>query len=253
MRIISKFFDYYDKAAPFDHEDGLIYVRNTKQIPIKSNSGYYSDYFSINSDFFLDKSVINSYDEFVRLANNQPKPTICHTGLIAFCGKIYPYYHLWINNKTYFSLKAIQTDLNDNFSKYSEDISDYYQSKLNFEIICLKNFFKKKVYASRKYVDVLSFDDNNGKPLSDDFFREFDAPIVVLKGGYDGGLVINDRLSQYNFISQVDPCTAYQEISMFIGNNLVKQVDPTTSFSDDLKRDIHGFDKFSFRKPKKKK
>lgn len=39
---------------------------------------------------------------------------------------------------------------------------------------------------------------------------------------------------------------------MYVGNNLVKQVDPSENFSDNMKRDIAGFDEWSFKNKSKK-
>jgi hypothetical protein len=39
---------------------------------------------------------------------------------------------------------------------------------------------------------------------------------------------------------------------MYLGNNLAKQVDPSVNFSDELKINAAGFDKFSFRNRSKK-
>lgn len=99
-----------------------------------------------------------------------------------------------------------------------------------------------------------NFDINLGKTLPDDCFREYNSPILNITY-YDGGFAIhvNPRLKEYNFISQYDPVSAFQEISMYIGNNLVIQKDPNPKLSDDIKRDIHGFDKWSFRKFSKEK
>lgn len=56
-------------------------------------------------------------------------------------------------------------------------------------------------------------------------------------------------------LRQVDPYTAYQELDMFLGNNLVFQEDPDAHLTDDLKIHYKGFDKtYGFRRrPKENK
>ncbi len=72
---------------------------------------------------------------------------------------------------------------------------------------------------------------------------------VTRNGEYK--LTVNPRLNQYNFASVVDPYTAFQELSMFIGNNLV---DTSTTqprpISDKLKSETKGFNEWSFRRHK---
>ena len=63
-------------------------------------------------------------------------------------------------------------------------------------------------------------------------------------------LVINPELRLYNFVSQADPYSAYQEIERYIGNDLVQQEDPTNKISDEIKRDLKGFNDWSFKRHK---
>jgi len=67
-------------------------------------------------------------------------------------------------------------------------------------------------------------------------------------------LIKNPCLADLDFFKVVSPFEAYQEISMFLGNELAKQEDPAPARDKDLIA-AHGFDKFSFRKegpPKRK-
>jgi hypothetical protein len=110
-----------------------------------------------------------------------------------------------------------------------------------------------------------------GKRVSDDMFRVEKSPIIIVdtlgrlkynffKGTHNRTVTVNSnktvtvnpRLQDYSFVSVIDPITAFQEISAFLGSNLVEQKDPNPHMSDELKSEIHGFDKWSFRKPSKK-
>jgi len=62
---------------------------------------------------------------------------------------------------------------------------------------------------------------------------------------------VNPLLQQYNFMKFMPPSTIYQEIEMFLGNALVKDVMPASFQSDLDKLTARGFDpKTSFRKLK---
>jgi len=225
MRIISKFFDYYDKAVPPQYDDDLVYVRETKEFNIP--------YGKKSNELF---SLLEMMPRF-------PNYSFISSGIIAFCGKIYPYY--FCQDKYYYSVLSLKEAL----PKLMESAEGYDLSFLKE----LNSFLNPTIKKSRYWRSYLNkeYDEIIGKTISDDLFREHNSPIISAKRFWDHQLlIINDRLNQYHFMSQVDPYTAYQEISMFIGNNLVKQIDPSVNFSDELKRDIHGFDKWSFRKIK---
>ena len=63
-------------------------------------------------------------------------------------------------------------------------------------------------------------------------------------------LIINPRLAEFNFVSVIDPYSATQELSMFIGNDLARDIQPVMPVgSDKVIAESKGFDKWSFRKP----
>lgn len=71
-------------------------------------------------------------------------------------------------------------------------------------------------------------------------------------GESDSGWVANcDGLKEIGFQSALDPYTAFQELSMWVGGTLVTNGPNTVTITDNnIKIAKHGFDKFSFRKPK---
>lgn len=250
MRIISKFYDYYDKAAGFEVDPKLVYVRDM-----------------IEDDFeYWDKSPKWAHNLF-GLVNAIGYRYSAPHGVIAFCGKMYPYYQLadirWTNKKFYYSAKRLHEVVNsESFEKMVID-SAMASYKAN-EIARARAESKEYLEKIRKEIENLDkyswynklekLDSYCGKNVDDKVFIEAGTPIIrVYKGarGYSKGawrIVRNPRLSEFNFISIIDPVTAWQEIAMFLGNNMAKQIDPTVNFTDDMKRDIAGFDKWSFRK-----
>lgn len=248
MRIISKFFDYYDKALAYGIDTGRVYVREEKEFNVLFSSP--------------DRN-----HELFSIAEELPDLKFLHkTGLIAFCGKIYPFFSIYYGNKlrTYYSIESYRNDLDS-------------ESLLNFLIEELRSEFKNdSPWAAKKKIEAIKNDLDNsgpykywrsrppdyadkyiGKSIEDDIFIKYNSPVLlVFRPSYkkdDIKGIINPRLKDYEFYRVQDPYTAFQEISMFLGSNLVKQVDPEINFSDDLKRDIHGFDEWSFRKPGKRK
>jgi len=61
---------------------------------------------------------------------------------------------------------------------------------------------------------------------------------------------LNPYLKADQFQKVKDPTEAFQEISMYLGNELARQRDPTSTISDEIMRDKKGFDKWSFRRHK---
>jgi hypothetical protein len=85
------------------------------------------------------------------------------------------------------------------------------------------------------------------------------APVFALVNWWPGFgttplLIRNPRLADLNFASVIDPWTAYQELSMFLGSALAEQRDPNENISDADRAAMHGFGhKYAFRKEPKKK
>ena len=63
-------------------------------------------------------------------------------------------------------------------------------------------------------------------------------------------LILNPRLSDFNFVTALDPYSSIQELSMFLGNDLAHDVQPKMPVgSDKVIDESKGFEKWSFRKP----
>ncbi|CAB4196666.1 hypothetical protein UFOVP1290_186 [uncultured Caudovirales phage] len=228
MRIISSFFDYYDKGLAFGIDPNLVYVRETKIL----KAGY------------GEPGANNSLVGMLRsIALSEKNHRLSHA-VIGFCGKAYPMFRVSFGNKktkNYYSFDSIQNDLDNGI----------FVDKYPYTSYELHNVMQKTVDRQYAKYDRLQL---GCKDITDKIFREYKAPVLLADyEGYSPRFTINPRLNEYNFITQVDPIAAFQELAMFVGNNLVDQKDPNPKLSDDIKRDIHGFDKFSFRKGKKGK
>ncbi len=149
-------------------------------------------------------------------------------GIIGFCGKLYPFILREVNLYTYDDIAKLDRQLRK---------EDRY-----LHVFWGDRTFSRKTWT--EYLLALARVDGT------DIFRELDAPIFsAVKHRYKKSQVtINPRLNLLNFQGVIDPYQAYQEIAMYIGSTLARQVDPIIEIPDELKAQAHGYDKFSFRK-----
>jgi hypothetical protein len=108
----------------------------------------------------------------------------------------------------------------------------------------------------RKYINdkVRNFEnwkkvyENNNKNI--DVFLKLNTPLFLLQRHFKTNLIINPKLRDYNFQSKYSPYEMYQMIEQFLTNELAQSFDKPDNISDELKRDAHGFDKWTFKKHK---
>lgn len=236
MKLRSSFHDYYDAALSQGQDDTLLYLR----YPIEENIGRFPAVCMGNSTYW--KSHLSSINH-----------------LIGFCGKTYSVLEVNLaasngllkedRNKRRFcySEEDVDSFIKANFKAkeyeaYLESdnghnkIWGFYETKKSF-----KNGFEK--YA-HKGVEVSSLQK---------YFK--DHPIFVATEGktYKDPckLVYNACLKPYEFYRILDTYTAFQELSMWLGNKAVP-MKPIPVMSDEIKIGAHGYDKWSFRKEPKK-
>ena len=246
MRIISDFHDYYDSALSYGIDPNLIYLRKQQKLyygfkitdKVKQLPG--------NLDAVLKPvlDILFKIPEGIKgiLARRNDPHIDISSKIIGFCGRIYPAIDL--NNVTYYSPQSLVSLMPSSILsrlKIDQNIMSDWISKTD-----------KWNYGKR-----LTFHDWNkmieeiGSKRFDDIFIEMKAPIFVCE--YDNhacNLVINPLLSKLSFQKIKSPTEAFQEISMYLGNQLAVQNDPSSVISDDILRDKKGFDKWSFRQHK---
>jgi hypothetical protein len=61
---------------------------------------------------------------------------------------------------------------------------------------------------------------------------------------------LNPQLRLERFQEVKGPSEAFQEISMYMGNQLAHENEPPATISDEIMRDEKGFDEWSFRRHK---
>ena len=219
MKIYSKFTDYYDHATGYYPSD-IVWKRYTKMDNIKDGI--------FNSDYSNKTNIV--------LNNISKIPGSVKAGdlfVIGFCGKVY----------------IVVSEYNNN------NLIGSYIKPLKKEDF---NFWGYYIYTEwmQKY---------SGQDLSD-IFIDIKSPIFIIKNkcsgyslskrnNYGYSLIINPCLRDFGLQSVFNPVQAYQEIEMFLSNQMVMVDDPDIKRSNELIRDSKGFDNWSFKQhgPKKRK
>jgi hypothetical protein len=232
MRIISKFKDYYDGAHGW-YDPEPVYVRNNQKYEWKD----------------LSKEVSSAMGRVSGLLRALPKSSFTVPGAIAFCGKVYPYFAL----SSYFS---------GSFSGFPvfyspAKIEAFLQKEMRRDFTLKESCKEKIAHLNNKRIRRWGYDlshvswkrflEDHDLSVSSRSFRAVRSPIFLIEGKT---LIVNPMLRKYNFACQVDPYTAMQEISMYVGNDLVDQMDPNLNRTDDMVRDSKGFNEWSFRRHK---
>lgn len=218
MKLHTDFHDFYDNAIGYGVDEKVHYNRFTKEIDI----------------------VLKSKND---------RPTRRNSGLMGYCGYIFPFIklHKW-DKRFRYSHDDAEPKLIDicyaySFEIYKEKESDWFDYSNDFgywdrtQDVRLRQFFTD--WASQ----------------NDAIFRELKIPIWVMNfnAGSNKNGIANPRLRDYQFDRIKDSTTAFQEISMYLSNILIEQKDVAV-VEDKYRIQQHGFDlKDSFRNVKRRK
>lgn len=260
MRIISKHKDYYDNAAPWGNDDHLTFVRHLKTLgraPINLHS---SEDKKLAASLRSMIGVLNA-PRAIRLDSDYPYKD--NRFIIGFCGKKYIGWK--IEDKCYYSLpdffKAVDNNKSVNSSLVKGNTAKARKAKHKAYVKKARELDTTKPnliyskwnprnhhYPATEQGWLRWHETAKSKLLiSDDIFRLAGTPVVLFDMA-TGSFTLNPVLKEYDFAKVVDPYRAYQEIEMFLGNNMVSQFDPSSGRTDNEIRDSKGMDKWSFRK-----
>lgn len=149
----------------------------------------------------------------------------------------------------------------------------------NFQYLSVIGFAGRlyPLYGKNRYVREFEYDSDEFKyrnifdgmhsthklPVSDGFAQLVQSPVLKsifiqhkvpafiyhITSDNKDRLILNPRLSDFNFVTVLDPYSAIQELNMFLGNDLAQDVQPKMPVgSDKVIAESKGFDKWSFRK-----
>lgn len=247
MRIFSKFNDYYDHVvAPSDtvmwRRHKIEFVLDIhKALPI-----------SLKHTEFLN----NVMDKMPRpsIATGYMHRELLHSDLLllGFCGKLYVIYLIYTNPYHY----VLKSEC-----KAYTDVTEFVAAYNKVNAIKVK-FEGNKVWHNRYPFNKSGSDAWNNEFQSAnallDLFVEIKSPVFILRKQYNGyEFTVNPVLSDYGIQRIFDPWTAHQEVEMFLSNALAAELKDMPDFGNEIKRDLHGFDDWSFKqvgpKPRKRK
>lgn len=253
MRIInsSKFNDYYDGLH--NPKDTLIYNRKIQQHVIEVKD------FRKNVHIHVHSKIDGIYHKYVNVS----------IFVILFCGKQYPGVELLFpdgtSNYSYsfdILLKRITKIKNLNDSTWDPN---YVEPKY------MKGYHRRQKWTNDKEYIKSIFE--NGVPELNGMNIKYKAPIAIVSAygfnsetntfngcdlsisgnwGKKTNIVLNTNicLKQLDFQKVISVEQCYQNIDMFVGNELVEDKMEQWPVPDKIKAESHGFNKFSFRKDK---
>lgn len=235
MRVISKFRDYYDGLRAIDRDADPLYVRETRSfvwadMPFRHAQEMRARIEPVWSDIAVPPA---------------PPPPVVHGRrahhssierfVVAFCGRAFAGYRIGTAGDVAWDIDTLiaraarandralvrQLEQHSRAAPYAQPLD--------------RGSWQRFVAVRREHV--------GDKP-----FVAMNAPILVVT---DRALIVNPCLADWGFASRVDPYSAWQELSMYLGNNLAQVfARAPRAISDELKAHAHGFDKQSFRNAK---
>lgn len=209
MKIHSDFTDYYDHVRAFGVDPALRYVRKERRF-------YPSEVKGLPADWL----------ERARWGKRELCDKTLVRFIVGFCGTLY-----------------LCTKVGNE--------SVYRRDRLA-ELFPINPQWHKSHYARRAIRNLL--DQMEPRTGFDAIFIQVDAPLFTVEYDYPDNkhgelwLETNISLKERDFAKVKDPFTAFQEISAYLGNQLVKRDQPD-SIADEHRIAMHGFDKHSFRHP----
>jgi hypothetical protein len=229
VRLISKQHDYYD--APFRAsacDPKYMFVREKSEIKIPTKI-----------PFMEWTSIIRKKDySFV-------------SGIIGFCGKIYPF----IKHRDYYSTDDQFFYTTDDFNKsFPEIMSGESEitgvARLLYKCSDISNWLDRGCISSG-WFRMKAYSATTDKMLLDIFSKKRIAYFSV-DCCYDRTKSITAEiyplLKNYSFYKVFDTYLAFQTIEHFLTNELIRPDEINVVISDNLKAQSKGFDKWSFRK-----
>lgn len=251
MRIISKFRDYYDIGLSYGIDEALVYVRETKDGP----------HLSIPKADKIIKSMPWGLMRNSTLLNGYISP-----GLLGFCGRLYPIYmggHYlregYLNGNQDWLYKYPMFCTSKQLRRFIDtQISEKSTHKQNCEILkdCLELDIglKDRHRWLKRPLTYRAMDEFGveSTPIELDIFHKLGTPLFIYKEfnkrTSDSNIILNPCLKDIGFASIIDPNTAFQEISMFLGGVLSRNENlPPTTGGDEVLLKAKGFDNQSFR------
>jgi len=230
MRIISDFHDYYDAVQATGQDQTLLYLRKAVEEETK-------DY----------PFPMIAYHRRWSWWSRMSDPSVSQY-TIGFCGKIYPVVNCGHNTYCH-NVEDVDVYMEAN---YREKVLEEYRYPLKhsrhhryWDAALCRNAFEKWFEEMKAKQNAFGH-----------IFLKHKCPIFIAsceEGRHgDKKFVYDGQLKPFEFFRVIEPFTAFQEISMFLGGMAMPNR-PIPEVSDKDLAAAKGFDKFSFRKDPSKK
>ncbi|GMV90634.1 MAG: hypothetical protein AMXMBFR82_04120 [Candidatus Hydrogenedentota bacterium] len=263
MRIISEFKDYYDSAQGYGMDPALTYVRKTEVFEYETRFSMLGERRS-HLPRGLDKTLAPLVESIKRFPHavstrigrwrTENLQIPLSVKLIGFCGFIYP--AIEIAGKTFHSTEDIATGLTSSYLKRCGTNEKVLKAALERKVDARRGMYWQSDPLTHGTWLTASSEVLNRRfdPLFIDLgIPAFKLEYIALNKGNRSDrirLTLNPFLKADDFQKVKDPAGAFQEISMYLGNQLARQPDPASDIPDEILRDEKGFDKWSFRRHK---
>ena len=234
MRIISDFKDYYDGPQGSDGDPTPLFLR--KEQSLEARTAPYAGALWPNCEV----PAINSFENI--------------RGVIAFCGRSYVYWR--IDGSYCYTLQQVVTALTRLLESrkglawvgYKNDVKAIQRALDIAKDESYRPTPRKSKWSPAPALCPRSWatycEESKNYRVKDEVFIHYRSPILAIERDT---LRVNPNLKSFGFHSVMDPYTAYQELSMFMDNNMAQQLDPIPKMTDELKVHAHGFNQWSFR------
>lgn len=238
MLIVSKFHDYYDVMARQGVDKTLVYKRETVE------TGDFLD-FARRGSGYEERWGDPRYPEFRRLDADRIA--------VLFCGKLF---FLWRGMLLKNAYRDNEVDGRVFTAATKAGLLDMVQQAYGLgEPNAKQSLVKGKWYRQRRDTEV-RFEEDVGRLDREALHVKYKSPVILLqmsgRGGYFQNnrykVIVNPVLKDLGFEKMVDPYTAWQEITMYLGGVIGQPDRPMVQLNDVELRDKAGFDKWSFKK-----
>lgn len=258
MRIFSKYHDYYDSALAFGVDPNIIYKRKEIEFPKYSLEAEY-----LYGIEFIESTLKRGPNNCRYYHQQQYNHVSSEPLILIFCGKLYPGLRVSINWQR--------------ANLHWSEVDDHHLNKICWSHSDVKSHLEKykieweKEPRGRKqqwgrYGRHLRFTSDNVKEFFDlslfgnidmkvqDIHFKFDTPSIAIwhRDSFKCPVIFNPVLKDIDFIRRLDPYNTFQELSMFISGVMGGQTPKMVEVSDEIRKQKHGFDETSFRKPPQK-
>lgn len=229
MRIISPFKDYYDVGQSLGTDPSLVFKREQTWHRVQTT---------------VENKLAQEIrrPELVRSGGFGKLGKLCQ---LLFCGRVYWYF--WYEK---------ESSPNDGYPVPDRQLFEHLQHRSN-------TFFynERQRYGQGRKLDsvieaaVLKLEEelqaHRDIPVGHWLHQHFRAPMLLIIPGETRGerwVQTNPRLADFEFQRLIDPLTAWQEIQMYLGNELAEpDIAPQTVGDDRVLAASKGFDDQSFR------